>query len=861
MSTTARADILLKISSDLAALRSTQAEIGKTGLSLGSLAKAGGVAGLAFSTATSALQGLKATMTTFVTDGVRFNATLETAKIGIASVLKQFDPEKYSNFTDAMADSTVVIGALKKEALLTAATFEELLTAYQGTAGAMQAAGIPLSKQVGLIANISQAMSALGIRTDEMRQEATALMMGNIDKNARLAKTLGITSEQINAAKEQGKLYEFLSGRLSAFSEAGRIAADTINVLESNLKDASTQIAADNTKGLTESYRDLLRALTELVKSDAFQTVIGGLAESAAFAVDMVKGASNLVSSPGGLSAVGGAERASVEAGPLNTRLRGLVSESERANMRAEVEQRIKDIEDTLNERAYTDADRQTPQSGAELDRSAYERVMLANLQKARTFLDGSKVGGIVAGNAEKVATSAKAEADKAALKSAQALTEELGKQADGASKKLAASRYDLATDEQRLNILVDQQGAAISLYEKQRAAAELTKDDVAGNQAELVLGAALLDIEEKRRTVKKSIADDTERATKDNAKAAKDAADAALRGDERALSAQLDAINAARAMAEANPYLTNNERRAESVRYLQQERAALDAIVEQMRRRLALETDPGAKEAISSRLDAYEKQLRQTDAGIATGQTGPARGVERFRTEMRQLGEDSDATFSVMNAGFNGMQQGIMEALQSARSLGDGFKKVFASIGNAILQAIQQLIAMRIATSVFSMLGLGASIAGGVGASAAGGAAGGFSSFSAAGGGAASISAGSFGSGVGAGFASGGYTGPGGKFDAAGIVHRGEYVLPQEAVNSIGVRALDAVRVSRSLPGYADGGLVGGGAGGRFGGDNLTFNYSFEAGVTKQEVAALIPIIEARVTSAVEDKRRRGKM
>ena len=859
MSTTARADILLKISSDLAALRATQVEIGKTGLSLGSLAKAGGVAGLAFSTATSALQGLKATMTTFVTDGVRFNATLETAKIGIASVLKQFDPEKYANFTDAMADSTVVIEALKKEALLTAATFEELLMAYQGTAGAMQAAGIPLSKQVGLIANISQAMSALGIRTDEMRQEATALLMGNIDKNARLAKTLGITSEQINTAKEQGKLYEFLSGRLSAFSEAGRIAADTINVLESNLKDASTQIAADNTKGLTESYRDLLRALTELVKSDAFQMLVGGLAESAAFAVDIVKGATSLISGPSGPSASGGAERASVEAGTLNTRLQGLGSESERANMRAEVEQRIKDIEDTLNERAYTDADRKTPQSGAELDRSAYERVMLANLQKARTFLDGSKVGGIVAENAAKVATSAEAEANKAALKAAQAVTEELGKQADAVEKKIAASRYDLATDEQRLNILVDQQGEAISLYEKQMAAAGLTKDDVAGNQAELALGAALLDIEEKRRAVKKSIADDAERAAKDNAKAAKDAADAALRGDERALSAQLDAINAARAMAEANPYLTNNERRAESVRYLRQEQAALDAIVEQMRRRLALETDPGAKEAISQRLDAYEKQLRQTDAGIATGQAGPARGVERFRTEMRQLGEDSDATFSVMNAGFNGMQQGIVQALQSAKSLGDGFKKVFASMGSAILQAIQQLIAMRIAMAVFSMLGFGVgAMAGGAGAVGSAGAATGFSAGSAASQG--MTFSGTTASVGGMGFASGGYTGPGGKFDAAGIVHRGEYVLPQETVNSIGVRALDAVRVSRSLPGYANGGMVGG-KDGRFGGDVFNFNYTFEAGVTKQEVAALIPIIEARVSAAVEDKRRRGKM
>jgi lambda family phage tail tape measure protein len=52
-------------------------------------------------------------------------------------------------------------------------------------------------------------------------------------------------------------------------------------------------------------------------------------------------------------------------------------------------------------------------------------------------------------------------------------------------------------------------------------------------------------------------------------------------------------------------------------------------------------------------------------------------------------------------------------------------------------------------------------------------------------------------------GFASGGYTGGGGKYQPAGIVHRGEYVFNQEAVNRIGVRNLDR------LHGYAQGGLV----------------------------------------------------
>ncbi|MBH5369909.1 hypothetical protein [Bradyrhizobium glycinis] len=53
-------------------------------------------------------------------------------------------------------------------------------------------------------------------------------------------------------------------------------------------------------------------------------------------------------------------------------------------------------------------------------------------------------------------------------------------------------------------------------------------------------------------------------------------------------------------------------------------------------------------------------------------------------------------------------------------------------------------------------------------------------------------------------GFANGGYTGHGGKYQPAGIVHKGEYVMDAVTVRRVGVANLDSLR------GYADGGLVG---------------------------------------------------
>lgn len=59
-------------------------------------------------------------------------------------------------------------------------------------------------------------------------------------------------------------------------------------------------------------------------------------------------------------------------------------------------------------------------------------------------------------------------------------------------------------------------------------------------------------------------------------------------------------------------------------------------------------------------------------------------------------------------------------------------------------------------------------------------------------------------------GWADGGYTGAGGKHDVAGVVHRGEWVVPQDVVKKPGM--LSFLNELTYCAGYADGGLVGGG-------------------------------------------------
>lgn len=61
-------------------------------------------------------------------------------------------------------------------------------------------------------------------------------------------------------------------------------------------------------------------------------------------------------------------------------------------------------------------------------------------------------------------------------------------------------------------------------------------------------------------------------------------------------------------------------------------------------------------------------------------------------------------------------------------------------------------------------------------------------------------------------GFAGGGYTGAGGRNDPAGIVHKGEFVMPDFAVQKLGVGYLNNLAFGNNIKGYADGGFVSGG-------------------------------------------------
>lgn len=169
---------------------------------------------------------------------------------------------------------------------------------------------------------------------------------------------------------------------------------------------------------------------------------------------------------------------------------------------------------------------------------------------------------------------------------------------------------------------------------------------------------------------------------------------------------------------------------------------------------------------------------IEQLASGYANAVVASEKLAEKH-DEIRQRAEEAMATAKDVT---RGIIDGFIEGASAADILSDSLKK----IGNALLDDVLNSI-----FKVNSAAGGGGGLFGSLFSGIFGGGGGKFPSAPA---------------GL---YSDGGYTGDGGKYQPAGVVHKGEYVFDQAAVKAAGgPAAMEAMR--RNLKGYANGGAVG---------------------------------------------------
>jgi hypothetical protein len=246
-----------------------------------------GVAGLSVSlgqlgaalSGIAASVGVVALLKSLVESGINYNATLETSKMGITSLIAaQSDltdsQGKLLTGTEALdAAQALAEGQMQKlkiAGLQTSATFQQLAEAYQVAVGAGLGAGLNLDQIRTLTVQITQAAGALGVPMYQINQEVQSILAGTIDFNSRVAKSLGISNEMMVTWKAQGVLADELNKRLATFSEMGARIADTWVAAKSNMVEVRDTLMGIATEGmfdnLKKSINDAIGQLIDVSK-------------------------------------------------------------------------------------------------------------------------------------------------------------------------------------------------------------------------------------------------------------------------------------------------------------------------------------------------------------------------------------------------------------------------------------------------------------------------------------------------------------------------------------------------------------------------------------------------------------------
>lgn len=201
-----------------------------------------------------------------------------------------------------------------------------------------------------------------------------------------------------------------------------------------------------------------------------------------------------------------------------------------------------------------------------------------------------------------------------------------------------------------------------------------------------------------------------------------------------------------------------------------------------------ALERARAKQELLNAAQQAGVKitpELAKSIESLAEGYANAVVASEKLAEKQDQIRQRAEEAMATAKDVTRGMIDGLIEGSSAADILANSLKK----IGNALIDdVLNNIFKVNNAAGgggfLSSLFGGFGSLFGGGGASAFAGLSGGL-------------------------FANGGYTGNGGKYQPAGVVHKGEYVFDQAAVKAAGgPAALEAMR--RNIKGYANGGAVG---------------------------------------------------
>lgn len=248
-----------------------------------------GRASIIFSAVSNAAGNMADAMMQLPKSGIEFAAQTETTKLGIAGILSSMTAinGQTTTYAQGLALASEITSKLQRDAMLTAASTQELVSAFQAMVGPGLAAGMSLDQIRQLSTTGVNAVKALGLSGTQVVQELRDLVQGGITPaSSTLATALGLKDEDIAKAKSSTEgLFSFLMQRLKGFDEAGTAFADSFTGRMQALSEQLVRSSATIFEPLANTLKDQAKGISDALSDEGnvaqFQKLTSGVQAAA----------------------------------------------------------------------------------------------------------------------------------------------------------------------------------------------------------------------------------------------------------------------------------------------------------------------------------------------------------------------------------------------------------------------------------------------------------------------------------------------------------------------------------------------------------------------------------------------------
>jgi hypothetical protein len=242
--------------------------------------KGGAAAGVANAAVNRLLNGLERlgsvgvdAITSFVAEGIRFNATIESARIGIATlVANTYDVrdaqgtllQPVDAFNASLEKSEELERAIQKAAILTKFEFQDVLAFFNSTVIASAGLNTNLEQLVRLTQDFALAAGAANVPVEQVNTGIKQILTGYTTVRNPLARVLfpgegtRAINDQIKKYKEAGTLVDFLEKKLAVFRLSADQVGQSFEAVSSNATDALKVFEAIATLPLFNKIKEAL---------------------------------------------------------------------------------------------------------------------------------------------------------------------------------------------------------------------------------------------------------------------------------------------------------------------------------------------------------------------------------------------------------------------------------------------------------------------------------------------------------------------------------------------------------------------------------------------------------------------------